>query len=226
MKITFGGHACFLIEYEKYKIIIDPFLSGNPLAGLTADRVDVQFVLVTHGHGDHLGDTIEIAKRTGAVVIAPNELAVYCQRNGAAAHPMHIGGSWEFPFGRVKLTQATHGSAVIDDQGITYTGNPCGFLIHIGNKTIYHAGDTGLFGDMKLIGQYTPVDLAMLPIGDNFVMGPDDAVEAAKFVQAKHVIPMHYNTFEVIRQDPELFKQKLTGIAQCTILQSGQSLEL
>lgn len=226
MKITFGGHSCFLIECGEHKMIIDPFLTGNPLAGFQEKQVDVQFILVTHGHGDHLGDTVAIAKRTGATVIAPNELAVYCKMQGLAVHPMHIGGSWQFPFGKVKLTQAMHGSAIINEQEIIYTGNPCGFLLFIEGKTIYHAGDTGLFGDMKLIGQYTPVDLAMLPIGDNFVMGPDDAVEAAKFVQAKHVIPIHYNTFDVIRQDPEAFKQKLAGIAQCSILQPGQAVEL
>lgn len=226
MKITFGGHACFLLESGAHKIIIDPFLSGNSLAGLKADRVDVQFILVTHGHGDHLGDTFDIARRTGATIIAPNELAVYCERQGLKAHAMHIGGSHQFPFGKVKLTPATHGSAIINAHDIIYTGSPCGFLLHLEGKTIYHAGDTGLFGDMKLIGEYTPVDLAMLPIGDNFVMGPDDAVEAAKFVRAKHVIPMHYDTFDIIRQDPELFKEKLAGIAQCTILPPGQSFEI
>lgn len=226
MKITFGGHSCFLIESGSHKIIIDPFLSGNPLAGFTADSVDAQFILVTHGHADHLGDTMNIARRTGATIIAPNELAVYCQKQGLAVHPMHIGGSWEFPFGKVKLTPAMHGSAIINEQEIIYTGNPCGFLLWIGGQILYHAGDTGLFGDMKLIGEYTPVDLAMLPIGDNFVMGPDDAVEAAKFVRARHVIPMHYNTFDLIRQDPEVFKRKLTGIARCTILRPGEALEL
>ena len=226
MKITFGGHSCFLIESGEYKLIFDPFLSGNPQAAFKPDNLDVQYILVTHGHGDHLGDTLDIAKATGATVIAPYELAVYCQLQGAAAHTMHIGGSWQFPFGKVKLTPALHGSAVIQGQQIIYTGNPCGFLVHMEGKTIYHAGDTGLFGDMQLIGQYTPVDLAMLPIGDNFVMGPEDAVEAAKFVRAKQVIPMHYNTFEVIRQDPELFQQKLTGIARCSIMQPGQSLEI
>ncbi len=226
MKITFGGHACFLIESGAYRLIVDPFLSGNPQAAFKPDELAVQYILVTHGHGDHLGDTLDMAKATGATVIAPNELAVYCQMQGAVVHAMHIGGSWQFPFGRVKLTPALHGSAVIKGQQIIYTGNPCGFLLHMEGKTIYHAGDTGLFGDMQLIGQYTPVDLALLPIGDNFVMGPADAVEAAKFVRAKHVIPMHYNTFEVIRQDPAAFKQKLSGIAQCTVLNPGEAMEI
>lgn len=226
MKITFGGHSCFLIEFAQHKILIDPFLTGNPLAGLQTERVEADYILVTHGHGDHLGDTIPIAKRSKATIIAPYELAVYCQMQGLTAHTMHIGGSWQFPFGKVKLTPALHGSAVIDEHGITYTGNPCGFLIQAEGKTLYHAGDTGLFGDMNMIGRSTPVDLAMLPIGDNFVMGPDDAVEAAKFVQAKQVIPIHYNTFDVIRQDPLVFKEKLSGIAECTVMNPGESMDI
>jgi L-ascorbate metabolism protein UlaG (beta-lactamase superfamily) len=226
VKVTFGGHACFLLKNNEHQIIIDPFLTGNPLAGLKAEKIDVQYILVTHGHGDHVGDTIVIAQRTGATVIAPFELAMYCQGKGVDVHPMHIGGSREFSFGKVKLTPAFHGSAIQGEHGMEYTGNPCGFLLEIDRKTIYHAGDTGLFGDMKLIGEYTPVDLALLPIGDNFGMGPDDAVEAAKFVKAKQVVPMHYNTFDLIKQDPQDFKRKLHGIAECMVLEPGQSLEL
>jgi L-ascorbate metabolism protein UlaG (beta-lactamase superfamily) len=224
MKITFGGHSCFLIEDGEHKIIIDPFLTGNPQAVWKSEEIDVQFILVTHGHADHLGDTLNIARRTGATVIAPNELALYCRGKGANIHAMHIGGSRQFPFGKVKLTPALHGSAI--EEGLIYTGNPCGFLLFMNKKVIYHAGDTGLCSDMKLIGEYTPVDLAILPIGDNFVMGIEDAVEAAKFVKAKQVVPMHYNTFEIIKQDPLAFKQRLNGIAACTILQSGEHVEI
>lgn len=224
MKINFGGHSCFLIEYGEHKIIVDPFLTGNPRAVWKSEDIDVQFILVTHGHADHLGDSIEIARRTGATVIAPNELAIYCRSKGVNIHPMHIGGSWQFPFGKVKLTPALHGSAI--EEGLIYTGNPCGFLIFMNEKIIYHAGDTGLCSDMKLIGEYTPVDLALLPIGDNFVMGIEDAVEAAKFIKAKQVVPMHYNTFDMIKQDPLAFRQRLSGIAVCTILQPGEYVEI
>lgn len=224
MKISFGGHSCFLLESGSHRIIIDPFLSCNPVAEWAVNEIDVQFILVTHGHADHLGDTLELAQRTGATVIAPYELALYCSGKGAKVHPMNVGGSWQFPFGRVKLTQALHGSFI--EEGLIYAGNPCGFLIFMDGKTIYHAGDTGLFGDMKLIGEYTPVDLALLPIGDNFVMGPEDAVLAAEFVKAKHVVPMHYNTFDMIKQDAAVFCQKLAGIAGCTILQPGEYMEI
>jgi len=223
MKITFGGHSCFCIEDEGHKLIIDPFLTGNPHAVWKPEEIDVQFILVTHGHGDHLGDALEIARRTGATIIAPNELALYCSSKGANIHPMHIGGSRQFPFGKVKLTPALHGSAI--EEGLIYTGNPCGFLLFMNEKVIYHAGDTGLCSDMKLIGEYTPVDLALLPIGDNFVMGIEDAVEAAKFVKAKQVVPMHYNTFDLIKQDPLDFKKRLNGIAACAILQPGEYVE-
>ncbi|MFY9377418.1 MAG: metal-dependent hydrolase, partial [Peptococcia bacterium] len=164
-----------------------------------------------HGHDDHLGDALELSKSNKAVIIAPNELALYCESQGATVHPMHIGGSFKFPFGRVKLTPAWHGSAVIKNGQFIYTGCPCGFIIEFEGKLIYHAGDTGLFGDMKLIGE-EKLDYALLPIGDNYVMGPDDAIRAAQMLKAKLTIPMHYNTFPIIEQDPHEFVQKLQKI--------------
>ena len=205
-KITYLGHSAFYVETEKGKIIIDPFLSGNPKAKKDPKDVKVDYVLLTHGHGDHLGDSIDIAKSNNATIIAPNELAIYCSNKGAQVHPMHIGGAHEFPFGKVKLTIAHHGSAAPDG---TYTGNPCGFLITTEGKTLYHPGDTGLFYDMKLIGEMNEIDLAVLPIGDNFTMGIDDAVTATEFLQPKMVIPMHYQTFDVINVDPKEFISKV-----------------
>jgi L-ascorbate metabolism protein UlaG (beta-lactamase superfamily) len=222
-KLTYLGHSAFIIEGTKASLVIDPFLSGNPLAKTKPSDVRVDYVLLTHGHGDHLGDGLEIAKANKAMIIAPNELANYCESKGATTHPMHIGGGFNFPFGRVKLTIAHHGSATPDG---VYTGNPCGFLITMDGKTLYHTGDTGLFYDMKLIGEMNKIDLALLPIGDNFTMGITDAVKAAEFIQAAKYIPMHYKTFEVIEADPEVFVRevKAKGL-NAEVLPIGQSLE-
>lgn len=229
LELTYHGHSCFSLKNDQYLVLIDPFLSGNPQADIKASDINPTHILVTHGHGDHLGDAIDIAIRTKALIIAPNELAVYCQNKGAQAHNMHIGGARQFDFGWVKLTQAWHGSAVIEGTNIIYTGNPCGFIIKMDDKYIYHAGDTGLFGDMKLIGESCPLDCALLPIGDNFVMGPEDALKAAGMLQAKLNIPMHYNTFPVIEQDPDEFVKKLAAkypALQAKALQPGDSIAL
>ena len=230
MQLTFHGQSCFEIHHEGRKLIIDPFLSGNPLAKAKPEEIEVDYILLTHGHGDHVGDTVEIAKRTGATVIGNNELATWIGFQGVEkVHPMHIGGSHTFPFGRMKLTQAFHGSAFIDEekQEITYLGMPTGILLNLGDKTIYHAGDTGLFSDLKLIGAQNEIDLALLPIGDNFTMGPEDALLAAEWVQAKKVVPMHYNTFPLIEQDADDFVRRLQEKnIDGRVVQPGQSFEL
>ncbi|MBN1756611.1 metal-dependent hydrolase [bacterium] len=224
VKLTFLGHSAFMLESPKGIILIDPFISGNPQATCKADDLNPQWILVTHGHGDHLGDAISIAKRSDALLIAPFELASYVQKSGVNAHPMHIGGGHAFPFGKVKLTPALHGSAVEDEHGMVYTGQPCGFLVELEGKWIYHAGDTALFGDMELIGKRYNLDVALLPIGDNFTMGPDDAAYAVKLLKPKVVIPMHYNTWELIAQDPLKFAEKIDPkITRTVILKSGES---
>jgi len=227
VKVKFLGHSCFEVYDENHRLIIDPFLTGNPLAGGEAKDVKADFVLVTHGHGDHIGDAVDIAKRNDATIIAPFELAMYCEKQGAKVHPMHIGGSFGFPFGRVKLTLALHGSAIMGEGDPIYTGNPCGFLIYMSGKTVYHAGDTGLFGDMKLIGDMNDIDMAMVPIGDNFVMGIDDAVKSVEMLNPKKVIPMHFNTFDVIKADPEDFSTKLgSHPAEVIILEPGEETDV
>ncbi|MBI3872007.1 MAG: metal-dependent hydrolase [candidate division Zixibacteria bacterium] len=223
--VQYLSHASFLVETGGRKILIDPFFTGNPKAPADVSRIDPDYILVTHGHGDHLGDTIPIAKRTNATVVAPNELAVWCQEKGAKTHAMHIGGGWDFDFGRVQLTIAHHGSAVAGPNGWEYTGNPCGFLVTSEGKTLYHAGDTGLFYDMKLIGEMHPIDLALLPIGDNFTMGVQDAIKAVELLRPRQVVPMHYDTFDMIKADPRVFA---AGAAQhgakVTILAVGEKL--
>ena len=222
-RLTYLGHAAFTVVGSKASIVIDPFLSGNPLAKTKPAEIKVNYVLLTHGHGDHLGDGIEIAKANNATIVAPNELAIYCSQKGAQVHPMHIGGAHTFPFGRVKLTIAHHGSLAPDG---TYTGNPCGFLVTMDGKTLYHPGDTGLFYDMKLIGEMHRIDLAVLPIGDNFTMGIEDAVKAAEFLQARMYLPMHFKTFEVIDVEPQEFVKAVQAQGQnARVLPIGDTLE-
>jgi L-ascorbate metabolism protein UlaG (beta-lactamase superfamily) len=224
VQARFLGHSCVTLTDGYNRLIIDPFLTGNPAAATTADEIEVNYILVTHGHSDHLGDAIEIAKRTGATIIANFELSQLCSRLGAKVHAMHIGGSHKFEFGKVKLTIAHHGGGYGEDASI-YTGPPVGFLIWIGDRVVYHSGDTGLFYDMKLIGDMNPIDLAFLPIGDNFTMGIDDAVKAVEFLRPKTVIPFHYDTFPGIAAGAEEFAQKVQG-SRVVILKPGDTLEV
>ncbi|NOV00729.1 metal-dependent hydrolase [Paenibacillus planticolens] len=229
MKLIFHGQSCVEIRLQEHTLIIDPFLNHNPQAVVKAEEIKADYILVTHGHGDHVGDTLEIAKRNEATVIAPNDLARYLGFQGAKTHGMGIGGEFAFPFGKVKMTLALHDSSY-NPPGTTeniYTGMASGFLITVEGKTIYHAGDTALFGDMQLIGKLNEIDLAFLPIGDNYTMGPRDAVIAAQFLQAKTVIPMHYNTFPVIEQNPHAYVEGLAaeGI-KGLVLEPGQHITL
>lgn len=227
MKISYHGHSVVKIETNGKTILIDPFITGNELTDLKPENQYPDAIILTHGHGDHVGDTEAIAKQCNAVVIAPNELATYLGWQGLNTHPMHIGGAHEFDFGKVKFTLAFHGSAVItDEKEIIYMGMPAGVLFMAEGKTIYHAGDTALFSDMKLIGERHPIDVAFLPIGDNFTMGPEDAAYAAKLLGAKTVVPIHYDTFPPIKQDPQVFIDLLEDKSIGKIMKAGDTLEL
>lgn len=226
MKVSYHGHSIVKVETNGKTILFDPFINGNSQTDLKVEEEKPDYIILTHGHNDHVGDTVQIAKQSGAVVIANNEIADYLSWQGLNTHPMHIGGSFEFEFGKVKLTPAFHGSALVtENQEIIYLGMPTGVLLMVEGKTIYHAGDTGLFSDMKLIGELHPIDLAFLPIGDNFTMGPQDAAIAAKFLNAKTVVPIHYNTFPLIRKDPNQFidlLEKKNG----KVMSAGEFIEL
>jgi L-ascorbate metabolism protein UlaG (beta-lactamase superfamily) len=224
VKLTYHGHSAFEIKSGNYNIIIDPFLEGNKHAKIKPSEVKANYVILSHAHGDHIGSAFDIAKKNGATVIAVNELADYAAENGCKAHNMHIGGGYNFPFGRVKFTIAHHGSSSPDGK---YMGEPAGVVITINGKNIYHAGDTGLFLDMKLIGEMTSLDAAIVPIGDNFTMGIDDAVKAIEFLNPKLAVPMHYNTFGVIEADPNEFKRKVESIGKkCVVIPFGESIEI
>jgi L-ascorbate metabolism protein UlaG (beta-lactamase superfamily) len=224
-RFTWYGHAALGIETGGKHILVDPFLSGNPVASISPDKVQADFILLSHGHGDHVGDTVKIARRTGALVIANFEIANWLEKQGVNAHAQHIGGGYHHPFGYLKLTQALHGSALPDG---SYGGNPCGFLLTtLEGQKVYMACDTGLFGDMRLIGE-EGVELAALPIGDNFTMGPDDALRAVKLIQPKHVVPIHYDTFGLIAQDAPGWARRVQAETSTLahVLKPGESLAL
>ncbi len=225
IKHTWFGHATQMLDVNGTKLLVDPFFSGNPAAPITADKAQADYILVSHGHGDHVGDAVPIAKRTGAQVIANFEIANWFETKGVSnVHAQHIGGGFNYPFGYLKLTQAMHGSALPDG---SYGGNPAGFLLTAEGKKIYLACDTGLFGDMKLIGE-EGLDLAVLPIGDNFTMGPDDALRAVKLLQPKNVIPVHYDTWGLIAQDVNAWAKRVTTetSAKVIVLKPGESFTL
>jgi L-ascorbate metabolism protein UlaG (beta-lactamase superfamily) len=225
IKLTWYGHAALGLETGGYHLLVDPYLSGNPAASISADKVPADFILISHGHSDHVGDAEAIAKRTGATVISNAEIAGWFESKGIKAHPQHIGGGFRYPFGYVKLTEAFHGSALPDGSN---GGNPAGFLlVEKGGRKVYLAQDTGLFGDMRLIGE-EGIDLAVLPIGDNYTMGPDDALRAVKLIQPKNVIPIHYNTFDLLAQDGEAWGKRVEAETQAKahILKPGESFTL
>lgn len=228
MKVTWYGHSCFWIESSAGTVAIDPFLTGNPAAPVSADQVRCDAIILSHGHADHVGDAAALANRHNAPIVAVFELATVLGWQGLTTHGQHIGGAHDYPFGRVKFTPAAHGTGMIDEaaQTITYTGQPASILYTVGDKTVFHAGDTALLAEFDLVGRRHNIDLALLPIGDNFTMGPDDAAEAVRMLRPKRVVPMHYNTWDLIAQDPAAFAGLVGGAAEVVILQPGEAIDL
>ncbi len=224
LKVTYYGHSAFKLCDGINSLIIDPFLSNNPVSPVKPEDVKVKHIILTHAHGDHIGDAFKIAKQNDATIIAVFELANYFAAKGVKTHGMHIGGGFNFPFGRAKFTIAHHGSSTADGQ---YMGAPAGVIVTMGGKNVYHCGDTALFYDMKLIGEMTPIDIMLVPIGDNFTMGIDDAAKAVELANPKIAVPIHYNTFDVIKTDPSLFGKKLDRIGKNYIIMNyGETIEI
>ncbi len=226
LEISYHGHSIVKVKTKGFEILIDPFITGNELTDLKAADQKPDVILLTHGHNDHVGDTIDIAKASGALVVAPNELAVWLGWQGLKTHGMNIGGAHRFDFGTVKYTKAFHSSSyTTEDEQIIYTGMPAGILFSAEDRTIYHAGDTSLFGDMELIGRRNEIDVAFLPIGDNFTMGPDDAAYAVELLKPKLAVPVHFNTFPAITQNPETFRS-LVKSTEAKVMAPGETITL
>ncbi len=223
VEFVYYGHSCFLLDDGQYKLLFDPYFTGNPSTAVDPEAVSCDYILLSHGHQDHFGDAPAIAKRTGATILGVPEVLQLCQQQegGLLVHGMNIGGSVRLPFGRVRMTMAMHSSGVPGAVA-------CGYVVSIGGLNIYFAGDTALFGDMKLIGHKDALDYALLPIGDNFTMGLEDAALAAQWLNARHIIPIHYNTWPVVAQDAEQYKKLTEAMsrAEVHIVRPGSSLEL
>jgi L-ascorbate metabolism protein UlaG (beta-lactamase superfamily) len=226
MRLTYIGHSAFHLEADGKSVLVDPFITGNPTAAFAADAFNPQTIILTHAHNDHVGDTVEIATRSGATVISTFELGNVLASKGAKTNAGNHGGTIAFDGGTTKLTPAWHTSSYTDGDRVVAPGVPAGHVVRFGGVTTYFAGDTCLFGDMKLIGE-EGLDVAVLPIGDHFTMGPRDAVRAVKLLEPRFVIPCHYNTFPPIKQDAEAFKRMVEEQtnARCFPLKPGESHE-
>jgi L-ascorbate metabolism protein UlaG (beta-lactamase superfamily) len=227
MQVTYYGHSCFSVKVSDKHILFDPFISYNPLAKhINVDEIKADYILVSHGHEDHIADLISIAKRTGAKIVCAWEIHVWLNNQGITnTHPMNIGGAWKFDgFAKVKCVNAIHSSSLPDG---SYGGSPMGFIIESSEGCFYYSGDTALTYDMKLIGEYRKVDFALLPIGDNFTMSADNAIIAADFINCNKIIGLHYDTFGYIVIDKELVRKKFENANLNLILMDiGQTMDI
>ncbi len=224
MKLTFLGHAAVRLQHDAHEVLIDPFLSGNPNAVTAPEALSPSHVILTHAHADHVGDTVAIAERCRAIVVGAVEVVNRLAQEGVEGVGMNVGGAAEFPFGRVQFTPAWHSSSFADG---TYGGTPMGVIVEMGGVTVFHAGDTALFSDLALVAR-RPIDVALVPIGDHFTMGPEDALAAVRMLMPRHVVPVHYDTFPPIRQDARAFAQRVEAETESRAhaLAPGEALDL
>lgn len=220
-KLKFFGHACFSLQDSNTSILFDPFFTHNTFKIATKDEVSADYILVSHAHFDHLGDADEIAKRCDATIISTAEVCHFVADKGCKTHAMHLGGKNKFPFGSVRITLAFHGSGISG-------GHACGFVVNFNGTNIYFAGDTSIFADMELLGKLESIDYALLPIGNTYTMGVEDAAIAAGLLKSKNVIPMHYNTWPILDQDPEEFKKLVEKNTDCNVIivKPGETIDL
>jgi len=226
MKLTYYGQSCFAVELRGKKIVFDPFITPNDLAKhINLAEIKADYILVSHGHSDHTADSVQLARQTGATVVGAFEVAGWLNKQGVEKyHPMNHGGKWHFEFGTVKCTSAIHSSSMPDG---SYGGNPMGFIVTSEGKTFYYSGDTALTMDMQLVPRWAKLDFAVLPIGDNFTMGYEDAIIAAEMIQCKNILGVHYDTFGFIKIDHEKVKRAFTDAGLNLFLpRIGESIEL
>jgi L-ascorbate metabolism protein UlaG (beta-lactamase superfamily) len=225
--LTYFGHSCFSIKWEEGEILIDPFLNLEDASDFL-DKLKITHIFITHGHGDHIGETFKLYEKFKPKIVGSYELILFLNKKGINENdliPINFGGYSIFPFGKAKMVHAIHSSSYFDNENIIYLGNPCGYIFKMRDRTIYHMGDTGLSYEFKIFGELEKIDILLVPIGGNYTMDIDDAIMATKFIKSEYVIPMHFDTFPEIRQDPNVFKKRIEieTNSKCVILKPFES---